>query len=86
MIGTWAFPGGHLEFGESFEDCAAREVLEETGLKVENVKFLTTTNDVMKAENKHYITIFVACTIAAGEPQASFVYEFALLYTYLNII
>ena len=25
--GTWAFPGGHLEFKESIKDCARREVL-----------------------------------------------------------
>lgn len=32
--GTWCNPGGHLEFGESFEQCAIREVEEETGLKI----------------------------------------------------
>jgi 8-oxo-dGTP diphosphatase len=32
--GTWHFPGGHLEFGESLEDCSRREVLEETGMKI----------------------------------------------------
>jgi len=30
---TWALPGGWLEVGESFEECALREIEEETGLK-----------------------------------------------------
>jgi 8-oxo-dGTP diphosphatase len=34
--GTWSLPGGHLEFFETFEDCAKREVMEETGLKISN--------------------------------------------------
>ncbi|KAE9395847.1 hypothetical protein BT96DRAFT_1021756 [Gymnopus androsaceus JB14] len=58
--GTWALPGGHLEAGESFEACAAREVLEETNITIKNVRFLTATNDVMAAEGKHYVTVWVA--------------------------
>lgn len=36
-VGAWATAGGHLEFGETPESCAARKVLEETGLKVINL-------------------------------------------------
>lgn len=32
--GVWTLPKGHLEEGEKLEDCAVREILEETGLKV----------------------------------------------------
>ncbi|QQK42840.1 NUDIX hydrolase domain-like [Penicillium digitatum] len=68
--GTWGLPGGHLEFGESFETCAARETLEETGLKIQNVRFLNATNSIMKMENKHYITIFMGGVCEEGvDPQ-----------------
>jgi 8-oxo-dGTP diphosphatase len=66
MLGTMQCPGGHLEHGESFAETAASEVLEETGLVVGNIKFLTATNDVFP-EGKHYVTIFVTCTITGEE-------------------
>ncbi|GER29841.1 Nudix hydrolase [Striga asiatica] len=45
--GTFALPGGHLEFGESFEDCAVREVKEETGLDITEIEVMTVTNNVL---------------------------------------
>ncbi len=59
--GTWAFPGGHLEKGESVFQCAARELVEETGTEIspELFKKLTYTNDVFESEGKHYITLYV---------------------------
>ncbi len=65
--GTWAFPGGHLEFQESLEDCARREVLEETGLEIKNIRFSTITNDIFSAESKHYITIYMIADYKRGE-------------------
>lgn len=57
--GTWALPGGHLELHESFEDCARREVLEETGLNIDTLEFLTATNSPRIDGTKHYVTIFM---------------------------
>lgn len=65
--GDWSFPGGHLEFGEEIEDCVRREVLEETSLKVKNIKFFFLTNDIFPKEGKHYITIFMVCDYQSGE-------------------
>ena len=67
--GTWSFPGGHLEFGESWEECAKREVIEETNLNITNLKFHAVTNDIFDKENKHYITLFMTCDYASGELQ-----------------
>jgi 8-oxo-dGTP diphosphatase len=54
-----ALPGGHLEYGESWAGCAIREVQEEMGVTLPSVEFLHVTNDIMRQENKHYITIFM---------------------------
>jgi 8-oxo-dGTP diphosphatase len=65
--GTWALPGGHLEWGESVENCARREVKEETGLDLGVVSQGPYTNDVMASEGKHYVTCFVEAKALAGE-------------------
>lgn len=64
---TWCPPGGHLEFGESIEDCAKRETEEEAGIKIDNIRFLAITNDIFKEENRHYITIAVAADYISGK-------------------
>ncbi|OGH18131.1 MAG: hypothetical protein A3C22_02860 [Candidatus Levybacteria bacterium RIFCSPHIGHO2_02_FULL_37_10] len=65
--GTLGFPGGHLEFGESFEDAVKREVFEETEIRVKNIKFASATNDIYQEESKHYITIYMTCDYAFGK-------------------
>lgn len=66
---SWSVPGGWLEFGESFEDCAVREVLEETGVKIKNIKLVAITNNIFKKEKVHSITVWLESSWVDGEPQ-----------------
>jgi len=65
--GTWSFPGGHLEYKESWEECAFRETLEETGLAIKNIRFGTVLNDIFHEEQKHYITIIMLSDYDSGK-------------------
>ena len=65
--GEYAWPGGHLEFGESIEDCVRREAKEETGIKVKNIRFLRFLN--FKAHSKHYADIGMIADWESGEPK-----------------
>lgn len=73
--GTWSTPGGHIEFGESLEECAAREALEETGLVVGSVDFIAVTNDYMPSDDKHYVTVWMQCEYVSGVPRVAAEYE-----------
>ena len=64
--GTWGFPGGHLEYSETWAECAKRECQEETGLTPENVRFWTATNDFF-ASGKHYVTLFMVADSFDGK-------------------
>lgn len=62
--GCWAFPGGHQDFGETWEECAQRELEEETGIKIKlkhinGREYAFVTNNIMPNWDKHYCTIFV---------------------------
>ncbi len=67
--GSWAPPGGHLEFGESAERCARRELLEETGLTLGALHPAPYTVDAFPEIGRHYVTLFVVATDAVGEPE-----------------
>lgn len=65
--GTWTMPGGKLEFGESFEDGAGREVEEETGMKLKKAKIICVNND--KNEYAHFVTIGLFSNKFSGKPK-----------------
>lgn len=65
--GTWTIPGGKLHFGETFEEGARREVLEETGMKVKSLKLVSVSND--KVTDAHFVTIGFLAGDYEGEPK-----------------
>ncbi len=66
--GEWAWPGGHMEYMESFAGCAKREVKEETGMEIKNIRFLRLMN--LKAyAPKHYVDIGLVADWKSGKPK-----------------
>lgn len=65
--GTWTMPGGKIDFGEAFEEAAAREVMEETSIKInqDKLKFVSLAND--KVTDAHFVTIGFLCEEFEGE-------------------
>jgi 8-oxo-dGTP diphosphatase len=65
--GSWSGPGGHIEFGETFEQCARREAREEIGIELDEVRYLHITNDLMPQFDEHSVTIWMLATRISGE-------------------
>lgn len=64
--GTWQLPGGHLELFESIEACGCREVFEETGLEIQNIRRGPYTNDIFTEAGRHYVTLFLIADVTGG--------------------
>src|SRR5215510_5131841 len=65
--GEYAFPGGHLEYMESFEQCARRETWEECGLQITNIRFQFVAN-VTTYVPRHYVHIGLLADWSGGTP------------------
>jgi 8-oxo-dGTP diphosphatase len=72
----WALPGGFVDYGESLENAARREALEETALSIGALKLLGCYSDPARDNRMHTIsTVFVARgegTPKAGDDAAAF--------------
>ncbi|MFC1837824.1 NUDIX domain-containing protein [Thermodesulfobacteriota bacterium] len=80
----WALPGGFVDYGESLEQAAVREALEETGLHVTLKQQLKTYSDPDRDPRHHTIsTVFIA--IANGSPRAGDDASKAKIFTEQNL-
>lgn len=68
--GRWSYPGGKIEAGESAREAAAREALEETGLRV-RVLDVVDVYDAIFPPFHYCVTDYLAVAEADAEPRAS---------------
>jgi 8-oxo-dGTP pyrophosphatase MutT (NUDIX family) len=66
----YGLPGGHIELGETSEEAARREIMEETGLKVKDIKFLKLQEVIFPKEfykKKHFISLEYIAKVASSD-------------------
>ena len=71
----WCTPGGKIEYGEDIIDTVHREVLEETNLEIENIKFITYEQTIERDEkgnvSRHFVFFNFQATVKSGIPLAA---------------
>lgn len=73
--GQWAIPGGRVELGETLQEAVEREVLEETGVRVQAGE-ICHVFDVVRRDDTgrvrfHYVIVDLMAEYVSGEPQAA---------------
>jgi ADP-ribose pyrophosphatase len=73
--GLWAIPGGTLKLGETMQECATREILEETGVSI-NVKDCAYVFDYIERDDDrkikfHFAIVDFSADYVSGEPKGA---------------
>lgn len=74
--GQWSLPGGRIEWGETSEVAALRELVEETGVQAELLGLIDVVDGIMTSREtgqvtRHYIMVDYAARWLSGEPVAA---------------
>jgi ADP-ribose pyrophosphatase YjhB (NUDIX family) len=74
-MGEWSIPGGMLELGETLRDGVAREIEEETGLRVKSEEVLDVFDSIVTDSGGktqyHYVLVDYLCSVTGGELRAA---------------
>jgi ADP-ribose pyrophosphatase YjhB (NUDIX family) len=62
----WVLPGGRLEYGETFHECAVRELKEETGLEVSVERFLFMSEAIAPDRSRHIVNVYLKAKVIGG--------------------
>jgi 8-oxo-dGTP diphosphatase len=65
--GFYAPPGGHIEGGESIAEAARREVMEECGLEITDIR-LVSVGSYRWGQDSYYVDVDIVCSACSGEP------------------
>lgn len=65
----WALPGGFVDYGETVEDAARRELYEETGIKADQIKLMGVYSDPARDKRGHNVSV-IYTTTTNSEPKA----------------
>jgi phosphoglycolate phosphatase-like HAD superfamily hydrolase/ADP-ribose pyrophosphatase YjhB (NUDIX family) len=70
----WGIPGGKIKFGEASETALRREILEETGLKISNIRFTLVQDCIHSKEfyrDAHFVLLNYTCRCAGKNPRVT---------------
>jgi len=67
FAGSWALPGGFMEWGENAEQAVAREVHEETSVRVRPVKMSGVYSDPARDPERQPVAVAFLCEYVSGD-------------------
>lgn len=66
--GHWNILGGKVDHMEPAQEAARREAEEESGLQIDSIRFLCLSEQIIRDDNQHWLSLIYVCDRFTGEP------------------